>query len=606
MRRPCCCARTCPSDRAKLLAALGATGPSLAGAALGARRRRARSARSTPLFPKDAIGAAMIDSHTHLDLVRARPTPSWSRRPREAGVTRMLTVGIDGDSAAPRSPPAERLPEVCAAIGRHPNARRRASTTPTSTSCASSPPHAALRARSARPGLDFYRDRAPRADQERAFAAQIELARDDRQAARDPHARGRRRHDRACSRADADGRRRGPALLLDARRGSTSASSAAGGSRSPATSPTRRDATLARRPPRRVPADRLLVETDAPYLTPQAVRKQRNQPAYVVHTRALRRRAARRRLRGARARRVERNAARAVRLVSEPRRRSRACAGMRRVRRPAQPRARPELPDRLEHPRRDRPRGRARRRTTSCSRSAAASACCPSTSPRASRTCTWWRSTARSSAPLRDALDPHPNATLHFGDAIGARPGGARSGADEGRREPALRRSRRRAILRTIEELPGVDALGRDGAARGRRAPRGRGRAARAYGAPSVLAQLACDVRVLRPVSRTVFIPVPNVDSVLVGLRRGAARRPRPPALRALVQRRRSRTGARRCARLARAGRGRARAAPSRDARDARGPRSHGELGAARRTRAPSASPPRGLSGALAGAASSA
>ncbi len=34
----------------------------------------------------------------------------------------------------------------------------------------------------------------------------------------------------------------------------------------------------------RVPLDRLLVETDAPFLTPQAVRKQRNQPAFVVHT----------------------------------------------------------------------------------------------------------------------------------------------------------------------------------------------------------------------------------------------------------------------------------------------------------------------------------
>ena len=35
-----------------------------------------------------------------------------------------------------------------------------------------------------------------------------------------------------------------------------------------------------------------------------------------------------------------------------------------------------------------------------------------------------------------------------------------------------------------------------------------------------MLAQLACEVRVLRPVSRTVFRPVPRVDSVLVGLRR--------------------------------------------------------------------------------------
>src|SRR5207248_2713724 len=44
-----------------------------------------------------------------------------------------------------------------------------------------------------------------------------------------------------------------------------------------------------------------------------------------------------------------------------------------------------------------------------------------------------------------------------------------------------------------------------------------------AYGATSVLAQLACDVNVLRPVARTVFRPVPNVDSALVGLRRHGA-----------------------------------------------------------------------------------
>jgi TatD DNase family protein len=34
----------------------------------------------------------------------------------------------------------------------------------------------------------------------------------------------------------------------------------------------------------RVPDERLLVETDAPYLTPQVVRKERNQPAFVTHT----------------------------------------------------------------------------------------------------------------------------------------------------------------------------------------------------------------------------------------------------------------------------------------------------------------------------------
>jgi 16S rRNA (adenine1518-N6/adenine1519-N6)-dimethyltransferase len=54
-----------------------------------------------------------------------------------------------------------------------------------------------------------------------------------------------------------------------------------------------------------------------------------------------------------------------------------------------------------------------------------------------------------------------------------------------------------------------------------------------AYGGPSVLAQLSCDVQVLRGVSRSVFSPVPNVDSVLVGLQRTG---PAPePGLRDLV-----------------------------------------------------------------------
>jgi len=74
-------------------------------------------------------------------------------------------------------------------------------------------------------------------------------------------------------------------------------------------------------------------------------------------------------------------------------------------------------------------------------------------------------------------------------------------------------------VLRTIAELPGVARwvvmVQREV---GERFAAARGTAA--YGVPSVLAQLACEVKVLRPVSRQVFRPVPNVDSVLLGLRR--------------------------------------------------------------------------------------
>jgi 16S rRNA (adenine1518-N6/adenine1519-N6)-dimethyltransferase len=88
-------------------------------------------------------------------------------------------------------------------------------------------------------------------------------------------------------------------------------------------------------------------------------------------------------------------------------------------------------------------------------------------------------------------------------------------------------------ILRTIEQLPRartwVAMVQKEVGERFAAAP-----ATPAYGVPSVLAQLACDVKVLRQISRTVFVPVPNVDSVLVGLERRA---PAPePELRALVQ----------------------------------------------------------------------
>jgi 16S rRNA (adenine1518-N6/adenine1519-N6)-dimethyltransferase len=87
-------------------------------------------------------------------------------------------------------------------------------------------------------------------------------------------------------------------------------------------------------------------------------------------------------------------------------------------------------------------------------------------------------------------------------------------------------------ILRTIEELASV----REWVVMVQREVGQRLSASagdQAYGAPSVLAQLACDVRVLRPVARTVFRPVPRVDSVLVGLTR--VRAAAEPDVRALV-----------------------------------------------------------------------
>jgi 16S rRNA (adenine1518-N6/adenine1519-N6)-dimethyltransferase len=134
---------------------------------------------------------------------------------------------------------------------------------------------------------------------------------------------------------------------------------------------------------------------------------------------------------------------------------------------------------------------------------------------------------------LRDALDPHPNTTLHLTDAVKL---------DLAALDPAPTKVvanlpygvAASVILRTIEQLPGattwVAMVQKEVGERLAAKP-----GTSAYGVPSVLAQLACDVKVLRPIARTVFHPVPNVDSVLVRLTRHA---PAPePALRALVQR---------------------------------------------------------------------
>src|SRR5271157_3542545 len=88
----------------------------------------------------------------------------------------MLSVGIDGASCRAALRAAEDFPQVYAAVGRHPNASRGFDDADL----------AELRALAAHrrcmaigeTGLDFYRDGAPRADQQRAFSGQITLARE--------------------------------------------------------------------------------------------------------------------------------------------------------------------------------------------------------------------------------------------------------------------------------------------------------------------------------------------------------------------------------------------------------------------------------------------
>ncbi|HXB64731.1 MAG TPA: TatD family hydrolase [Solirubrobacteraceae bacterium] len=223
----------------------------------------------------------MIDSHTHLDLCEPANTELVAAAGR-AGVTRILTVGTDGASCRAALAAAEAFPQVYAAIGRHPN----------HATGFDDAGLAELRALAAHPrclaigetGLDFYRDYAPRADQERAFSAQIELARELGK----PLVIHTRAADDATL-AQLATEAQGVSVVLHCFSMPTQLDEclARGYAVSFAGNVTYKSAADLAQAARQVPDERLLIETDAPYLTPQAVRKHPNQPAFVAHTAAF-------------------------------------------------------------------------------------------------------------------------------------------------------------------------------------------------------------------------------------------------------------------------------------------------------------------------------
>ena len=210
----------------------------------------------------------MIDTHAHLDALDEDPAAVIACA-ADAGVTRILTVGMAEAVAL-----AERFDGVFAIVGIHPH-------------------HAAdgdldeLRRLHAHPkavavgetGLDWYRDYAPRDAQQRVFASQLELA-DELGKPVVIHTRAAD-DDTLSALAGFDGTVvlhcfSSPRLLPTALERGWYVSFA-GNASFPNASELRLAAT-------QVPVDRILAETDSPYLAPQPVRGRRNEPAYVVHT----------------------------------------------------------------------------------------------------------------------------------------------------------------------------------------------------------------------------------------------------------------------------------------------------------------------------------
>jgi TatD DNase family protein len=215
----------------------------------------------------------VIDTHAHLDALE--DADHAVARARAAGVTRILTVGTDAQRWAPALELAARHDGVFAILGIHPHEAAGDSKTEHLRDALADPRAVAV----GETGLDYYRDYAPRDRQQERFAAQLALARELRK----PvviHTRAAER-EVAAALAAHDGDVvlhcfSSPQLLHPALERGWYVSFAG--------NVTYKNAAELRVAASQVPPDRLLAETDSPYLAPQEHRGERNQPAFVTHT----------------------------------------------------------------------------------------------------------------------------------------------------------------------------------------------------------------------------------------------------------------------------------------------------------------------------------
>lgn len=221
----------------------------------------------------------MVDTHAHLGLCEPDDAELVAAA-REAGVRRILSVGIDAAAGREAVSAAEAREEVFACVGRHPNSatgfdEREAAEVEELAA------HPRVRA-IGETGLDYYREGASREAQRAAFEAQIGIAR----SAELPlviHMRDSVEDTFEVLGARADG----VTVILhcfSAPPERVAEAAEHGWYCSFAGNLTYPRAEELREAARLVPAELLLVETDSPFLAPQPVRGRSNQPANVVAT----------------------------------------------------------------------------------------------------------------------------------------------------------------------------------------------------------------------------------------------------------------------------------------------------------------------------------
>lgn len=224
----------------------------------------------------------LIDSHAHLDSGKfADDRAATIQRAEENGISHILTIGCDLDSSAQSVAIAAQFPQVYAAVGVHPHAAEEinAAGLERLEQLLNQPKVMAL----GEIGLDYFRARAPRAIQREAFRRQLRLA----QKVNKPIiVHDRDAHDQVLQiLIEEDAARVGGVLhCFSGDRKMAQQCLDLGFYLSfpgPVTYPKNE---FTREVVRSLPIERLLVETDCPYLAPQPFRGQRNEPAYVRAT----------------------------------------------------------------------------------------------------------------------------------------------------------------------------------------------------------------------------------------------------------------------------------------------------------------------------------
>jgi TatD DNase family protein len=225
----------------------------------------------------------LIDSHCHLDYYTPEEQPQILARAREAGVAEMVTIGTRLSRAAEQIALAESAPNIWCTVGTHPHHAAEEEL----------PQEEALVALASHPkvigvgeaGLDYFYDRSPRDVQAEAFRRQIRAARragvpiciHTRDADEDTFAILKEQQDEGGSFE----------FLLhcfSSGRALAEQAVALGGYVSLSGILTFPKSTELRAIAADLPADRLLVETDSPYLAPVPFRGKRNEPSHVAYT----------------------------------------------------------------------------------------------------------------------------------------------------------------------------------------------------------------------------------------------------------------------------------------------------------------------------------